>query len=61
MTEREANGDPRPSLAERYGDHAAYLQQFKESVQELLEARFLLPEDASRLVDEAARRGLFEA
>jgi hypothetical protein len=61
MTEREANGDPRPSLAERYGDHAAYLQQFKASVQELLQARFLLPEDASRLVDEAARRGLFEA
>jgi hypothetical protein len=61
MTEREANGDPRPSLAERYGDHAAYLQQFKASVQELLQARLLLPEDASRLVDEAARRSLFEA
>jgi hypothetical protein len=58
-TERLANGDPRPSLEERYGNHGAYVQRVKEVVRELLEARLLLPEDAARLVDEAECCQLF--
>jgi hypothetical protein len=58
--ERLAQGDPRPSLEERYGNHEAYVQRIKEVVRELQEARLLLPEDAARFVEEAARRQLFE-
>ena len=58
--ERLANGDPRPSLEERYGNHEAYVQRVKEVVRELQDARLLLPEDAARFVDEAARCQLFE-
>jgi Alpha/beta hydrolase domain len=57
--ERQANGDPRLSLEERYGNHEAYVQKVKEVVRELQEARLLLPEDAARFVDEAAGRNLF--
>jgi hypothetical protein len=59
--ERLANGDPRPSLEERYGNHEAYVQRVKEVVRELQDARLLLPEDAARFVDEAARCQLFES
>jgi hypothetical protein len=58
--ERLATGDPRPSLEERYGTHEAYVQRVEEAVRELQEARLLLPEDAARFVDEAARRQTFE-
>jgi hypothetical protein len=58
--EHLANGDPRPSLEERYGNHEAFMQRVKEIVHELQEARLLLPEDARRFLDEAACRNLFE-
>jgi hypothetical protein len=58
--ERLANGDPRPSLEERYGNHEAYVQRVKDIVRQLLDARLLVPEDAARLVDAAASRNLFE-
>jgi hypothetical protein len=58
--ERLANGDPRPSLEERYGNHETYVQRVKEVVRELQDARLLLPDDAARFVDEASRRNLFE-
>jgi hypothetical protein len=61
MAERLAHGDPRPSLEERYGNHEGYVQRVKEVVRELQDARLLLPDDAARLVDEAARRNLFGA
>jgi hypothetical protein len=57
--ERLANGDPRLSLEERYGDHQVYIQKIKEIVHELQAARLLLPEDAAQFVDEAARRNPF--
>ncbi|HSX82378.1 MAG TPA: alpha/beta hydrolase domain-containing protein, partial [Candidatus Saccharimonadia bacterium] len=59
--ERLAKGDPRPSLEERYGRHAAYVQRVSEVVRELLHARLLLPEDATRFVDVAARQDPFKA
>jgi hypothetical protein len=51
--EREAQGDPRPSLEERYpapGDHAAAVARAAEL---LVADRLLLPEDAERLVGAA--------
>jgi hypothetical protein len=59
QAERQAKGDPRPSLAERYGTHAAYVKQVNDVVQDLLCARLLLPEDAARFIDEATQQNPF--
>ena len=53
--ERLAAGDPRPSLAERYGSHAAYVARVEAATAALVEARLLLAEDADR-IRAAARR-----
>ena len=45
-TEREANGDPRPSIAERYADRATYVAAVKTAVEALVADRLLLAEDA---------------
>jgi hypothetical protein len=47
--ERLANGDPRSSLAERYGDHAGFVRAVKFAAIDLVARRFLLQEDANRL------------
>ena len=51
--ERETKNDPRLSLEERYGSHAAYVTKVEDAVQKLLAARLLLAEDAQRLVERA--------
>jgi hypothetical protein len=51
--ERLAAGDPRPSLAERYGTHAGYVAAVRAAAARLAAQRFLLPDDAARLVGEA--------
>jgi hypothetical protein len=51
--ERIAVGDPRPSLEERYGDHAGYVAAVRAATEALTAQRLLLPEDAARLVSEA--------
>jgi hypothetical protein len=51
--ERLRNNDPRLSLAERYGTHAAYVAQVKRAVEQAVRDRFLLPEDAARFIREA--------
>jgi hypothetical protein len=51
--QRLASGDPRPSLAERYGTHARYVDKVREAAQRLVQQRFLLPEDAERMIREA--------
>jgi Alpha/beta hydrolase domain len=51
--ERIAVGDPRPSLEERYGDHAGYVAAVRAATERLEAERLLLPEDAARLVSEA--------
>jgi hypothetical protein len=48
--EREAVGDPRLSLEERYGGHGAYVAKVRETATALVAARLLLPDDAERLV-----------
>ena len=48
--ERMANGDPRLSLEERYGDHAGFVAAVRRAADESVARRFLLPEDAEVLV-----------
>jgi hypothetical protein len=50
---REAAGDPRPSLEERYGDHAGYVTAVRRAAAALVADRLLLPADAARLAAEA--------
>jgi len=52
--QRMARGDPRLSLVERYGDHEGYVEAVRDATEELVNQRFLLPEDAKRLIAEAA-------
>ena len=51
--EREAKGDPRPSLDERYGDQAGYVAKVRQAAVALERERYLLAEDVTRIVDEA--------
>jgi hypothetical protein len=51
--ERETAGDPRPSLEERYGNHAGYVARVKAAADSLVAQRLLLPDDAARLVASA--------
>ncbi len=52
-TERQNIGDPRLSLEERYKDPADYVRQFSRAARELVEQRYLLAEDAERMIAEA--------
>lgn len=51
--ERLASGDPRPSLAERYGTHEKYVAQVRAAAERLVRGRFLLQDDADRLIAQA--------
>jgi hypothetical protein len=51
--ERLAVGDPRLSLEERYRTHAGYVRAVRRAAHRLVWERFLLPEDAVRLVEQA--------
>jgi hypothetical protein len=53
--ERTAGGDPRPSAEERYGSFAEYRKQFAAACAELVRRRYLMPEDAERLVQGRAK------
>jgi hypothetical protein len=57
--EREASGDPRLSVAERYGSRAAYVAKVKAVADALVGDRLLLPADAARYVREAERSDRF--
>jgi len=51
--EREAAGDPRPSLEERYGTHDKYVALVRQAAVRLVKDRFLLQADADRLIADA--------
>ena len=51
--ERTTNGDPRPSLEERYPTHAAYVAKVKAQADRLVAERYMLPADAARIVAQA--------
>jgi hypothetical protein len=48
--DREGRGDPRPSLEERYRDHAGFVAAVERAARQLVAERFLLAEDAKTLV-----------
>ena len=48
--EREAKGDPRRSIEERYATLKQYIDEASKQAEELVKQRYLLPEDASRLI-----------
>jgi hypothetical protein len=59
--ERLATADPRPSIEERYPTKEAYVAAFRKAADDLVARRFLLPDDAIRLVAEAERDGVRSA
>jgi hypothetical protein len=52
--ERQASGDPRPSLEERYPSRDAFMSKLRAAAQREVAAGFLLPEDVDRAVNENA-------
>jgi hypothetical protein len=52
--ERLAAGDPRPSLEERYGNHAGYVAAVRAAADKAVNERFLLREDADQLIAQAS-------
>jgi hypothetical protein len=53
--QRVASGDPRLSLEERYGSHDAYVARVKAAATRAVAERFLLPDDAAKLVAQAEK------
>jgi len=51
--ERQASGDRRPSLAERYGDREGYLARVRSDAQAMVADRHLLAEDVGAVVERA--------
>jgi Alpha/beta hydrolase domain len=59
--ERLAIGDSRLSIEERYPTKEAYVAAFKKAANDLVAQRFLLSDDATRLILEAERDGIRSA
>jgi Alpha/beta hydrolase domain len=51
--ERRSSGDPRLSLEERYGNHAGYVAAVRKATERAIAARFLLKDDAEKLIQQA--------
>jgi hypothetical protein len=56
--ERLKAGDPRLSIEERYPSREAYVAAIRKAAADLVAARFMLPEDAARLVQVAEVNGI---
>ncbi len=54
-TERRKTGDPRLSIQERYKDRGDYVGQISRAARLLVDQRYLLAEDAERMIAEAAK------
>ncbi len=54
--EREATGDPRSSIEERYQDREDYLEQTTRAAMDLVAEGYLLEEDVAEVVDLAGRK-----
>lgn len=48
--ERKRTGDPRPSIAERYASQEDYLSRYREALDKLIGARWILPEDRAAVL-----------
>jgi len=58
-SQRRKTGDPRPALEQRYRNKADYVRRIGRVARILVEERYLLPEDAARIIAEAAKPGFF--
>jgi hypothetical protein len=54
--ERSKLHDPRLSLKERYKNHSDYVKKASRAARILVDHRYLLPDDAERMIDEAKKR-----
>jgi len=54
--EREANGDPRPSIEERYPSHEAYVEAVRKVCEERMHERLMVKADADRMIERARRQ-----
>jgi phage shock protein A len=52
---RQANGDPRSSLEERYRGVDDYLQRIRSSATDLMRRRYVLAEDLDRILERAKK------
>jgi hypothetical protein len=57
---RLASGDPRPSLEERYGSHEKYVTKVRAAAERLVRGRYLLRDDADRLIAQAEASGVLK-
>jgi hypothetical protein len=57
--ERERNGDARPSIEERYHGRDDYVSRIRIAAQDLINRGFMLSEDATVVIQEAASSNLF--
>ena len=48
--ERKKNGDPRRSIVERYSSRGEYLKRYRGAVNEVIQQRYVLPEDRDALL-----------
>ena len=53
-SEREASGDPRPSIEERYESRRAFLEQIEAAARQLVADGYLLEQDVQPLLSQAA-------
>ena len=53
FAQRQANSDPRPSLHERYTNSAGYVAAVTSAANNLVNERFLLPNDATSIINNA--------
>ena len=54
--ERNKLRDPRLSLQERYKNPSDYVKKISHAARILVDQRYLLPDDAERIIDEAKKR-----
>jgi hypothetical protein len=53
--DREASGDPRLSVEERYTSRESYLEQIRQAAQDLIAEGYVLAEDLATLVEQAGQ------
>ena len=54
--ERQAAGDPRPSIEERYASKGDYLARVRKAADDLVQERYILSEEVEDIVDGASQR-----
>ena len=59
--EREARGDPRPSIEERYPSHAAYIAAVTQVCEARVREGLMLQEDADRFIAAARQKNPLDA